>query len=117
VIVMSHSNASIIRYAGTFRFSDRVLLEHALARARAHISNEEDLAALGGGWLRCFVMFDVTLTVNIALPAMPDHRFAAAEIFACLSSEAIEGAVTATIDDVPVEQYAVTPVRAGRAVS
>jgi len=86
------------------------MLERALARARAKIDDEQDLAALDGGWLRCFVMLDVTLTVNIALPALPlRHRDAAAELFALLSHDAGEGSVTATIGNIPVEPYAVKP--------
>jgi hypothetical protein len=101
----------IIRYAGTFRFAARESLEHALVRVRARIDEEQDLAALEGGWMRCFVMHDRTVTINLALPAMPRQRDAAAEIFAELSHDALEGNVTATIGDVAVEHYSVAPWR------
>lgn len=100
-----------IRYAGTFRFHDRATLERSLQRARNGIHEEQELAALKGGWLRCFVMFDAKLTVNIALPALPSNRDAAVAVFEILSREAIDGAVTATINNVPVERYAVTSTR------
>ena len=100
---------STVRYAGTFRFRDRPMLERALARARARIDDEQALPALEGGWLRCFVMFDVTLTVDIALPALSHDRDAAAELFALLSHDAVEGSLTASIGNVPVEHYAVKP--------
>ena len=96
---------STIRYAGTYRFGDRAILDRALLAARAHIDDEDELAALEGGWLRCFVMHGTTLTVNVALPALPEHRFAAAEIFAVLSRDAIAGSVQATIDGVRVDEY------------
>lgn len=96
---------STIRYAGTYRFEDRVVLERALVAARAHIDDEDELAALEGGWMRCFVMYGTTLTVNVALPALPEHRFAAAEIFTVLGRDAIDGSVQATIDGVRVDEY------------
>lgn len=102
-------STSIIRYAGTFRFAARDVLELALIRVRAKIDDEQDLAALEGGWLRCFVMHDRTVTVNLALPAIPRQRDAAAEIFAELSKDALEGNVTATIGDVAVEHFSVSP--------
>lgn len=100
-----------VQYAGTFRFQDRPTLERALTRARVRIREEHELAALGGGWMRCFVMFDMTLTVNLTIPAEADNRAAAAEVFAELSTDAVEGAVTAMIDDVPVESYRVAVAR------
>ncbi|MBA3501733.1 MAG: hypothetical protein M4D80_05025 [Myxococcota bacterium] len=104
---MKFSSSTTVRYAGTFRFPNRPILEAALTRARTRIDEEQELAALEGGWMRCFVMSDATLTVNIALPALPQHRLAAGEIFDLLARHALDGSVTATIDDVPVEQYAV----------
>jgi len=105
------SPSSVIRYAGTFRFVDRGQLEQALVRVRAKIDDEQELAALEGGWLRCFVMHDRSVTVNLALPALPHHRDAAAEIFAALSRDALDGNVAASIDDVMVELYTVAPWR------
>ena len=96
---------SIVRYAGTYRFEDRDVLERALSQARSRIDDDEELAALEGGWLRCFVMFDTMLTINLALPALPAHRYIAAEVFATLSRAAIDGSVKATIDDVDVDEY------------
>lgn len=96
-----------IHYAGSFRFPDRTLLDEALGRARTKIDNEAELSALRSGSMRCFVMTDATLTVNITLPARPEHRVAAAEIFDVLSRDAIDGTVTATIDEKPVEMYSV----------
>jgi hypothetical protein len=106
-IVVRMTSSATIHYAGSFRFPDRSLLEAALVRARAKIDEEADLAALKGGWMRCFVMTDATLTVNIILPAQPKHRIAAAEIFDVLSRDAVDGTVTATIDEAPVEMYSV----------
>jgi len=100
-----------IRYTGTFRFAARDVLELALVRVRAKIDHEQDLAALEGGWLRCFVMHDRTVTVNLALPVIPRQCDAAVEIFAELSKEALEGNVIATIGDVAVEHYSVAPWR------
>lgn len=96
----------VVRYAGTYRFADRAILERALGEARSHIAEEDDLATLEGGWLRCFVMSDTTLTINLAVPALPEHRFAAAEIFTMLSHQAIDGLVRATIDDRAVDEFA-----------
>ncbi len=96
---------TVIRYAGTYRFEDRAILDRALAAARAQLDDDDELAALEGGWLRCFIMRGTTLMVNIALPALPEHRFAAAEVFATLSRDAIEGSVKATIDDVRVDEF------------
>lgn len=108
---MMFMQVATVQYAGTFRFRDRPALERALSRARFRIREEHELAALGGGWMRCFVMFDMTLTVNLTLPAETDNRDAAAEVFAELSTEAVEGAVTATINDIPVESYRVAAAR------
>ena len=81
----------IVRYAGTYHYLDRAVLERALISAREQIEDEEDLAALEGGWIRCFVMYGNMLTVNLALPALAQHQFAAAEVFATLSRDAIAG--------------------------
>ena len=97
--------AGVIRYAGTYRFEDRDVLHRALAAARAQLDDDDELAALAGGWLRCFVMHGTTLMVNIALPALPEHRFAAASVFTTLSRDAIAGSVKATIGDVGVDEY------------
>jgi len=103
--MMATPIASVVRYAGTYRFGARAILERALAKARAHLDDEDELAALGGGWLRCFVMSDTTLTVNLAIPALPDHQIAAAEVFAALAREAVDGSVRATIDDISVDEF------------
>lgn len=95
-----------IRYAGTYRFADREILNRALRAARTHIDDEDELAALEGGWMRCFVMHGTTLTVNVALPALAQHRFVAAEIFSVLARDAIQGNVKATIDGVHVDEFA-----------
>ena len=95
----------IVRYAGTYRYPDRAVLDRALASARAHIDDEEDLAALEGGWIRCFVMHGATLTVNLALPALPQHQFAAAEVFTTLSRDAIAGSVKATLGTARLDEY------------
>lgn len=103
--------STVIRYAGTFEFPDRDLLEQALVRVRSKIDEEQELAALGGGWMRCFVMRDRAVTVNLALPALQRNRDAAAEIFAALAIDALEGNVTATIGGFAVEWYSVAPWR------
>lgn len=90
---------SVLRYAGTYRFHHRSDLEHAIHRARQCINEDQDLAALGGGWLRCFVMFGTTLTVNVAVPAEPEHRAAADSVFAALGAYAVECALSTTISD------------------
>jgi hypothetical protein len=95
----------VVRYAGTYRYQDRAVLDRALASAREQINEEDDLAALEGGWIRCFVMHGTTLTVNLALPALPQHQFVAAEVFATLSREAIAGSVNATLGDERVDEY------------
>lgn len=110
---MMSTGHSVVRYAGTFRFADRVVLERALSSARALINEEQDLVALEGGWLRCFVMSETSLTINLALPELPEHRIAAEDVFAVLSQEALEGAVTASIDDAPVENYVVRSTSKG----
>lgn len=96
----------IIRYAGRYRFEHRAVLDRALALAQAQVDEEDDQAALAGGWLRCFLMTGTTLTINLALPAVADLRFAAAEIFTGLARAAIAGAVEATIGGVGVDYYA-----------
>jgi hypothetical protein len=88
--------ATVIRYAGTYRFEHRMALERALRRVRERIDH---ITKIGGGWLRCFIMLDTTLTVNIALPARPEHRATADLVFATLSRHALEGSVHATISD------------------
>lgn len=114
---MSSPNQTVLRYAGTFHFPDRKVLESALAVARARVDQEQELAALGGGWLRCFVMSDVTLTINIALPALPEHRAAAEEIFELLSREALDGTLTARVDNGPAERYVIAPRTLHRAAT
>ncbi|MEJ7596476.1 MAG: hypothetical protein WKG01_01095 [Kofleriaceae bacterium] len=100
---MQFATASVIRYAGTYRYSDRVTLERALSRARAHIEDADELA-LEGGWMRCFVILDTVLTINLALPALREHRDAASEVFDALARAAIDGSVRATIDDRAVDE-------------
>ena len=95
-----------IRYAGSYRFADREILNRALIAARAQIDDDDELAAPDGGWMRFFVMHGTTLTVNLALPALPEQRFAAAEFFLVLSRNAIEGNVQATIAGVRVDEFA-----------
>ncbi|MCX5743797.1 MAG: hypothetical protein NT062_14995, partial [Proteobacteria bacterium] len=58
------------------------------------------------GWIRCFIMHGTSLTVNLALPAIAEARFAAAEVFGSLSRLAIDGSVTARIGDTRVDCYA-----------
>lgn len=99
---MTPTLAPIVRYAGTYRFADRNALERALSQARTRIDEDDDLAALEGGWIRCFVMSDDLLTINLALPALAEHQFVATEVFATLSRDAVEGSVRATVDDVAV---------------
>lgn len=103
--MLTLSPSRVVRYAGTYRFGARATLEHALARARAHLDDDDELAALGGGWLRCFVMYDTTLTINLALPDQPEHQIAAAEVFATLARDAEGGSVRATIGDVSIDEF------------
>lgn len=95
----------IVRYAGSYRFADRAALDAALARARGHIDDDTEQAALDGGWLRCFVARDTSLAVNLALPALPEHRFIAGAVFGILASDAIAGSVRATIADACVDEF------------
>lgn len=90
--------SSTVRYSGKFRFDNRSTLDHALGIAR---SNLEEDAELG------FEIDDATLAVTVALPSHERRRFAAAELFALLSREAVDGSVIATVDDVPIEYYTV----------
>ena len=87
----------IVRYKGSFFFRDRPVLD------------QTELAALEGGWLRCFGIKDTQLTVHLALEAGDRNQTAATEVFALLSREALEGSVIASINDVPVEYYSVRP--------
>jgi hypothetical protein len=98
--------SSTIRYAGTYRFADREILNRALAAARAHLDDDDDLVGLEGDWMRSFVANGTMLTVNLAVPALAEQRFAAAEIFLVLSLDAIEGNVQATIGGVRVDEFA-----------
>ncbi len=99
--------SSIVRYSGKFRFDNRSSLDQALGLARTRIDEDAELASLEGGWQRCFQIQDSILAVTVALPSHERQRFAAAEVFAVLSREAVDGSVVATIDDVPIEYYTV----------
>ena len=99
--------SSVVRYSGKFRFETRSSLDQALLLARSKIDEDSDLASLDGGWQRCFQIHDSTLDVTVALPSQERHRQAAAEVFAALSREAIDGTVIATVGDVPIEYYTV----------
>jgi len=103
---MTHS---IVRYTGSFQFRDRPMLDRALFSAREHIDAETELAALAGGWLRCFGIDNTTLHVHLALDDAEHTRTAATEVFALLSREALEGSVVASVNNVPVEHYSVQP--------
>jgi hypothetical protein len=50
-------------------------------------------------------MHGTTLTINLAIPAAADFRFAAAEIFEGLSRAAIDGTVEAKIGEAYVDYY------------
>jgi hypothetical protein len=95
----------IIRYAGTYRFARRDVLDRALAHAREHIDEDVEHASLAGGWLRCFILHGTTLTVNLALPAVAELQFAAAEVFATLARAAVDGSVEARIGDRSIDCY------------
>ncbi|MBA3539875.1 MAG: hypothetical protein H0T79_09620 [Deltaproteobacteria bacterium] len=96
---------AIIRYVGSYTFEGRDALDRALATARSQIAEDDELAALEGGWLRCFVMHGSTLTINLAIPAVADLRFAAAEVFEALSRTATGGTVEGKIGDAYVDYY------------
>ncbi|MBK9033162.1 MAG: hypothetical protein IPL61_18140 [Myxococcales bacterium] len=95
----------IIRYAGRYRFARRDLLDRALMVAREQIDLEDDLATLGGGWMRCFVMHGTTVTIDLAIPAIAELRFAAAEVFETLSRTAVDGLVEGKIGERYVDYY------------
>jgi hypothetical protein len=99
----------IVRYTGSFLFRDRPMLDRARARAQEMIDTETELAALAGGWLRCFGIDNTTLHVHLALDDAEHTRSAATEVFALLSREALEGSVIASVNNVPVEHYSVQP--------
>jgi len=96
---------AIIRYAGSYRYDHRAALDRALAVAREQIDLEDDLATLGGGWMRCFVMRGTTVTIELAIPAVAELRFAAAEVFENLSRTAIDGLVEGKIGEQYVDYY------------
>jgi len=96
---------SPVHYSGTYVFADRATLEASIAYARNQINEDDDLAALGGGWLRCFVMSGTQLTVNLEVPALPEHRFAAAAVFDLIARAALVGSVTARIDQRAVDEF------------
>lgn len=87
----------VVRFAGTYRFHHRDALECALTRAREWVNEDQYQIALGGGWMRCFVMFGTTLTVNLAVPAQAEHRVVADFVFAMLRREAIECSLSAVV--------------------
>lgn len=93
-----------IRYAGRYRFARRAELERALGRARDQLDLEDELPA-SAGWLRGFVVEGATVTIALAIPASPELRFAAAELFETLARTAIDGLVEGTLDGRPLDDY------------
>jgi len=93
-----------VRYHGSYRYADRPALERALMRARAEL-DDEDLDR-DHGWLRCFITHGTQLSVNLELPAIAEHRFAAANVLLILAHGAIEGAVEARQHDRTVDLFA-----------
>lgn len=79
-----------IGFYGSYRYADRDSLEGAVARARAHLQDEElEADAL----VRYFVRNGTALTVNVDVTDSSEMRFAAANVFLILAHGAIDGAV------------------------
>ncbi len=93
-----------IRYAGQYRFERHVDLARTLARAREQLELEDDLP-LPGGWMRAFVVRGAAVTIDLAIPACAELRFAAAELFETLARAAVDGLVEATIAGRRVDDY------------
>jgi hypothetical protein len=92
-----------IHYRGCYEYADSATLERTLARARAEIDEDELVEALA--WLRFFVCRGNRLTVNVALPASSEHRFAAANLFLVLAHGAIDGSVQAITSCRAVDEF------------
>jgi hypothetical protein len=76
-----------------YQYENSAALEGAIARARAQLVEEE--LDDDSGWIRFFVTRGMLLTVNVTIPAVAEHRFAAANVFLVLAHGAIHGAVEA----------------------
>jgi len=81
-----------IGFHGAYRYATRTALDDAVARARAHL-HEEELE--DEAFARYFVARGTVLTVNVNVPDIPEQRFAAANVFLILAHGAIDGAVEA----------------------
>ncbi|MBA3463078.1 MAG: hypothetical protein H0T46_24185 [Deltaproteobacteria bacterium] len=82
-----------IQYRGRYQYTDGKMLERALASARAALDDDEIEGT--EAWLRFFVRYGTSLTVNVEMPATSAHRFVAANLFLALANGAVEGSVEA----------------------
>lgn len=92
-----------IQYRGRYEYADRESLERALSTARAALGTGDlrDMAT----WLRFFVCRENKLTVNMMVPDLATHRFAAANVFLVLAHGATEGHVEAYPETCPITRF------------
>ncbi len=94
----------LIGYQGSYRYESKTALDTAIARARAHLAEEE----LEGeeAWVRYFVSNGTRLTVNLNVPDSPEQRFIAANVFLILADGAVDGAVAARRGETTLDVFA-----------
>ena len=91
----------VVHFHGTYRYATRENLEHAIASARA-VLTEDDAADGDAAWMRCFVTRVTVLTVNLTSRV---DRFSAAAVFDTLAETAVEGAVEARLGNVHLDLF------------
>jgi hypothetical protein len=90
----------VVHFHGTYRYANRESLEHAIASARAMLSDED--AGDDPAWMRCFVTRGTVLTVNLTSRV---DRFSAAAVFSTLAETAVEGAVEGRLGGAPIDLF------------
>ncbi len=96
----------VVRFHGTYKYASKPDLDEAIARARAHLADEE---LEDDTWVRFFASSGAVLTVNVDVPDRADHRFVAANVFLILAHGAIDGAVEARRGNTTVDVFASGP--------
>jgi len=94
---------SLVRFHGSYQYVNKLALDDAIARARAHLADEE---LEEDTWVRYFVSRGAVLTVNVDVVDSPEYRFAAANVFLILAHGAIDGAVVARRGQTTVDVFA-----------
>lgn len=88
---------SLIRFHGTYRYRTADELDAAVLAATSELAQHEDLSEASLRSLCALVRRGSVLSVDVSVPAGPDVRFAATNLFEVLAHRAVEGAVDAEI--------------------